>query len=122
MAEPHTHSHDSLNPPLLLVPSSEPASRRKLWKLIAEGKKGRAIVLTTHSMEEADALSTRIAIMTNGELRCVGTSQHLKTRFGGGYQLELLLAPDAPTEPAAEFVRATFGGYCPRPPGAVKRP
>ena len=98
------------------------ATRRNMWDVVTASLKTGSVVLTTHSMEEADALSTRIAIMTNGELRCVGTSQHLKTRFGGGYQLELLLAPDAPTEPAAEFVRATFGGDCPRPPGAVKRP
>ena len=50
-----------------------------------------AVVLTTHSMEEAEALSTRIAIMTKGKLRCIGTPQHLKNRFGRGYRLELLI-------------------------------
>jgi len=49
----------------------------------------RSVVLTTHSMEEADALCSRIGIMVNGELQCIGTSQRLKDRFGGGYEIEL---------------------------------
>lgn len=48
---------------------------------------GRAIVLTTHSMEEADVLGDRIAIMARGRLRCIGSSIHLKHRFGSGYQV-----------------------------------
>jgi len=50
---------------------------------------GRAIVLTTHSMEEADVLGDRIAIMARGNLRCLGSSLRLKQRFGAGYQLSL---------------------------------
>ena len=48
---------------------------------------GRAIVLTTHSMEEADVLGDRIAIMARGRLRCIGSAIHLKHRFGSGYQV-----------------------------------
>lgn len=40
-------------------------------------------------MEEAEALCNRIAIMVAGKLRCLGTSQHLKHRFGAGYQIDL---------------------------------
>lgn len=40
-------------------------------------------------MEEADALSTRIAIQVCGHLVCIGSPQHLKSRFGSGYLLEL---------------------------------
>ena len=40
------------------------------------------------SMEECEALCQRIGIMVGGRLRCLGTSQHLKTRFGKGFQLE----------------------------------
>ncbi|KAF6030611.1 ABCA5 [Bugula neritina] len=43
-------------------------------------------------MEEADALCNRIGIMINGQLECLGTTQHLKTRFGNGYHLEVKLA------------------------------
>ena len=42
-------------------------------------------------MEEADALCSRVGIMVKGELRCLGTSQHLKNRYGSGYILEIKL-------------------------------
>ncbi|KAJ4782698.1 ABC transporter A family member 2 [Rhynchospora pubera] len=63
----------------------DPITRRHVWDIIEDAKKGRAIVLTTHSMEEADILGDRIAIMAKGKLRCIGTSIHLKSRFGAGY-------------------------------------
>ena len=47
----------------------DPASRRKLWELIAEGKKARSIILTTHSMEEADVLCDRIGIMSRSNMQ-----------------------------------------------------
>ncbi|ONM04752.1 ABC2 homolog 15 [Zea mays] len=63
----------------------DPITRRHVWDIIEEAKKGRAIVLTTHSMEEADILGDRIAIMAKGKLRCIGTSIRLKSKFGTGY-------------------------------------
>ena len=45
---------------------------------------GHTVILTSHSMEECEALCTRIGIMTQGRLRCLGTVQHLKNRFGAG--------------------------------------
>eukprot|EP00762_Andalucia_godoyi_P004681 ANDGO_03589.mRNA.1 ABC transporter A family member 1 len=68
----------------------DPASKRKVWKLIHELKKDRVVLLTTHSMEEADALSDRIAIMAFGRLRCIGDAVRLKTRFGEGYAVNLV--------------------------------
>lgn len=79
-------------------PSSgvDPASRRELWALILSVKKNRelqrAIVLTTHSMEECEALSDNIGIMAEGRLLCLGSASHLKAKFGQGYQLEATLA------------------------------
>merc|ERR1711871_1303500 len=67
----------------------DPVSRRHVWDLIEDQKKGRTIMLTTHSMEEADVLGNRIAIMGKGRLRAFGTSLHLKTKFGAGYQFIL---------------------------------
>ncbi|GIL63848.1 hypothetical protein Vafri_17847 [Volvox africanus] len=67
----------------------DPISRRYVWDIIQEAKTGRAIILTTHSMEEADILGDRIAIMARGKLRCVGTSLRLKQRFGSGYTLSV---------------------------------
>ena len=42
------------------------------------------MVLTSHSMEECEALCTRLAIMAQGSFRCLGAPQHLKSRFGAG--------------------------------------
>jgi ABC-type multidrug transport system ATPase subunit len=63
----------------------DPITRRHVWDIIQDAKKGRSIVLTTHSMEEADILSDRIGIMAKGRLRCIGTSIRLKSRFGTGF-------------------------------------
>ena len=45
------------------------------------------IVLTSHSMEECEALCTRLAIMVNGQFRCLGNIQHIKSKYGTGYTL-----------------------------------
>ena len=45
------------------------ATRRHLWQIIRSNRRGRAVVLTTHSMDEADELSDRIAIMARGKLK-----------------------------------------------------
>ncbi|XP_009759241.1 ABC transporter A family member 2 [Nicotiana sylvestris] len=63
----------------------DPITRRHVWDIIEDAKKGRAIILTTHSMEEADILSDRVGIMAKGRLRCIGTSIRLKSRFGTGF-------------------------------------
>ena len=60
---------------------------RFTWEIIKRHKAGRAVVLTTHSMEEADLLCDRIAIMADGSLAALGTSMDLKSRFGVGYTL-----------------------------------
>ena len=67
----------------------DPYNRRSLWELIRRFKEGRSIILTTHFMEEADALSDRIAIMNHGEIKCCGSPLYLKNKFGSGYRLTL---------------------------------
>ncbi|KAL4855684.1 ABC transporter A family member 11 [Chlorella vulgaris] len=67
----------------------DPLSRRHLWDLVDRAKRDRAIVLTTHSMEEADILGDRIGIMARGRLRCIGNSLRLKSRFGSGYRISI---------------------------------
>lgn len=49
----------------------DPENRRQLWNILARLKGKKAIVLTTHSMEEADVLCNRIAIVNDGILRCI---------------------------------------------------
>ena len=68
----------------------DPVTRRSVWDAINRAKKGRVIILTTHSMEEADILGDRIAIMSGGKLSCIGSALHLKNKFGGGFRLSLM--------------------------------
>ena len=71
---------------LLDEPSSglDPGAQRNLWDLIKVTMKGRAVVLTTHSMGEADLLCDRVGIMVKGTMRCIGTPQELKERYAAG--------------------------------------
>merc|ERR1711871_744509 len=69
----------------------DPNTRRFVWDYIMELKEDRVVVLTTHSMEEADALCGRIGIMVNGRLMTLGTPQQLKQQYGTGYKFVLSL-------------------------------
>ncbi|CAK64013.1 unnamed protein product (macronuclear) [Paramecium tetraurelia] len=72
----------------------DPDNRRQLWEIIQQCRERRAMVLTTHSMEEADVLCNRIGIMSQGVLKCLGTPQRLKNIYGGGYHLSLQIHRD----------------------------
>uniref|UniRef100_A0A8C9XBN0 P-type phospholipid transporter n=1 Tax=Sander lucioperca TaxID=283035 RepID=A0A8C9XBN0_SANLU len=77
----------------------DPKAKRFLWNcILSVTKEGRAVVLTSHSMEECEALCTRMAIMVNGRFQCLGSVQHLKNRFGNGYTIILRLV-DAKSNP-----------------------
>eukprot|EP00038_Savillea_parva_P006028 m.161240 g.161240 ORF g.161240 m.161240 type:complete len:1789 (+) comp12053_c0_seq1:172-5538(+) len=66
----------------------DPGARRFLWNaLLKVLQEKRSIILTSHSMEECEALCGRLAIMVNGQFQCIGSPQHLKSRFGQGYTL-----------------------------------
>uniref|UniRef100_A0A7N6FCY9 ABC transporter domain-containing protein n=1 Tax=Anabas testudineus TaxID=64144 RepID=A0A7N6FCY9_ANATE len=98
----------------------DPHSRRFLWNAIMSViQDGRAVVLTSHSMEECEALCTRLAIMVNGTFKCLGTIQHLKYKFGDGYVVTMKiraakagLSPEL--EPVESFMESCF-------PGCVQR-
>ncbi|KFM77694.1 ATP-binding cassette sub-family A member 2, partial [Stegodyphus mimosarum] len=68
----------------------DPYSRRAIWDLILKYKNGRTILLSTHHMDEADVLGDRIAIISNGQLRCCGTPLFLKNNLGDGYHLYIV--------------------------------
>ncbi|XP_058195611.1 ABC transporter A family member 7-like [Rhododendron vialii] len=63
----------------------DPASRNNLWNVVKRAKQDRAIVLTTHSMEEAEHLCDRLGIFMDGSLQCIGNPKELKARYGGSY-------------------------------------
>jgi ABC-type multidrug transport system ATPase subunit len=52
-----------------------------VWRLVERLKHGRAVLLTTHAMEEANQLADSVAILARGRLRCVGTPLALKVRL-----------------------------------------
>ncbi|GLI66002.1 hypothetical protein VaNZ11_009613 [Volvox africanus] len=97
----------------------DPISRRYVWDIIQESKAGRAIILTTHSMEEADILGDRIAIMARGKLRCVGTSLRLKQRFGSGYTLSVSVVSVAKAASSGRAGRAPGHQGLATPPAAA---
>ncbi len=66
---------------VLCTKGMDPVSRRFMWTFISETMSKRAVILTTHSMEECEALCHRIGIFAAGQLQCIGTSQHLKSRY-----------------------------------------
>ncbi|KAJ3196135.1 ATP-binding cassette sub- A member 1 [Irineochytrium annulatum] len=83
----------------------DPVNRRHVWSFIEQFKKDRVIVLTTHSMEEADVLGDRIAIMAHGRLRAIGNSISLKAKFGAGYRISIIASdPDAVKAQVAKMV------------------
>ncbi|XP_056019725.1 uncharacterized protein LOC125668687 isoform X2 [Ostrea edulis] len=68
----------------------DPVAKRHVWDcLTAALDNGQSIVMTSHSMEECDAICTRLAIMVNGSFQCIGNSQHLKDKFGSGHTLTI---------------------------------
>uniref|UniRef100_H2YP12 ABC transporter domain-containing protein n=1 Tax=Ciona savignyi TaxID=51511 RepID=H2YP12_CIOSA len=83
------------NPQVVLLdePSTgmDPKTKRFMWNTISSAFEGsnRGAILTTHYMDEADALCSRVGIMVKGQLQCLGSTQHLKNKFGQGYSLEL---------------------------------
>lgn len=88
---------------------ADPVSRRDLWRIIEKAKRNRVILLVTHSMEEAEALSDNILIQTSGKLRVLGTALHLKNKFGAGYRVI------AATKSAkhAERIGQVLADHCP---------
>uniref|UniRef100_A0A8B9KLW2 P-type phospholipid transporter n=1 Tax=Astyanax mexicanus TaxID=7994 RepID=A0A8B9KLW2_ASTMX len=90
----------------------DPKARRFLWDCILSViKEGRSVILTSHSMEECEALCTRMAIMVNGQFKCLGSIQHLKNRFGDGYTVIVRVQGGATDLSAVEdFVNRSFPG------------
>lgn len=68
----------------------DPVSRRAVWQLMQDLKKDKTIILTTHAMEEADALADRIAIVVEGRIKCIGTPLNMKNTFGDGYRVSMV--------------------------------
>uniref|UniRef100_A0A670YKH3 ATP binding cassette subfamily A member 12 n=1 Tax=Pseudonaja textilis TaxID=8673 RepID=A0A670YKH3_PSETE len=93
-------------------PSSgmDPNAKRHLWKIITEEVQNQcSVILTSHSMEECEALCTRLAIMVNGHFQCLGSLQHIKSRFGKGFTVKMHLNNSADNiEKLTLFLQTNF--------------
>src|SRR5438552_18438068 len=75
----------------------DPQTRLLLWEIVREyNQGGKTILLTTHNMEEADALCKRLAIIDHGRVIALGTPQELKAAVPGGYLLRLRFGLHSP--------------------------
>lgn len=83
----------------------DPSSRHLLWEVIKNARKNKAVVLTTHSMEEAEALCDRLGIFVGGRLQCVGNPKDLTARFGG-YLSFTITTPPHQEAAAAKVVKS----------------
>lgn len=95
----------------------DPATKRFLWNVLCKIRdSGKCIVLTSHSMDECEALCTRLVIMVNGEFMCLGSIQHLKSKFSNGFLLTVKLKrnenfseiDDSALVAVQNFVKDTF--------------
>jgi ATP-binding cassette subfamily A (ABC1) protein 3 len=100
-------------PPIILLdePSAgmDPEARRFMWSVVAKiaSNKTSAVILTTHSMEEAEALSTKMGIMVKGGIfKCFGSAQHIRNKFGQGYIIEVKIKH--PTKEDIEQITSEF--------------
>jgi len=69
----------------------DPMAKRHLWSCLSNIAHTRrsSVMLTTHSMEEAEALCHKIGIIVNGKFICFGPLNYLKNKYGSGYKLTL---------------------------------
>jgi ABC-type multidrug transport system ATPase subunit len=90
------------NPSVLLLdePSSgmDALSKRKMWKTLSSVTPGRSLLLTTHSMEEADALCSRAGIIA-GRMLALGSTEQLRAQFGNAYYVHLVHSQAPHTHP-----------------------
>ena len=84
------------NPPIVLLdePSTgvDPQAKRFMWTVISNIstlRKQSTVVLTTHSMEEAEALCPKMGIMVDGQFQCFGSAQHIKDKYADGFDIDL---------------------------------
>uniref|UniRef100_A0AC35TFQ4 ABC transporter domain-containing protein n=1 Tax=Rhabditophanes sp. KR3021 TaxID=114890 RepID=A0AC35TFQ4_9BILA len=98
---------------LLDEPTSgvDPKARRIIWEILAKVREsGTALVLTSHSMEECEALCSSLSIMVYGKFRCYGSPQHIKSRYGSGYTLLMRMEGPEHMEGAVNSILQLFPG------------
>ncbi|XP_008561834.1 PREDICTED: ATP-binding cassette sub-family A member 9-like, partial [Galeopterus variegatus] len=83
----------------------DPLSRHRIWNLLKERKSDRVILFSTQFMDEADILADRKVFISNGRLKCAGSSLFLKKKWGIGYHLSLHLNEMCDAESITSLVK-----------------
>ena len=103
------------NPPIILLdePSTgmDPEARRFMWSVIHKmSTKGRksSVIMTTHSMDEAETLCKRMGIMVNGEFVCLGKANQIKDKYGFGYEADVRIKPMTEKQQSDIFIKYCF--------------
>jgi len=86
----------------------DPLARHKLWTLIERVSRECSMILTTHHLEEVEALATRVAIQVAGKFKCIGTLQHLKNKFGSGFEVQLRVKHEDNVVPCQDALAEKF--------------
>lgn len=87
----------------------DPGAKRHLWNMVNRIRSGgTTVVLTSHSMDECEALCTRLAIMVNGQFKCLGSVQHLKNKFSKGLTLVIKCTTTIELPSVKAFIGAHF--------------
>lgn len=88
----------------IVIEGMDPGAKRQLWDMVSKVREtGKSIVLTSHLMDECEALCTRLAIMVNGEFKCLGSVQHLKNKFSQGFNLTIKVRKNISINPQTNF-------------------
>lgn len=100
----------------------DPTSKQYIWEIIKRfHKRGKCIILATHNMEECKALATRIAVVFEGQLSCIGTIQHLRNKFSTGIILSIRLPMPANAKMGTKKTEEVHTNVTQRFPNAVLR-
>jgi ATP-binding cassette subfamily A (ABC1) protein 3 len=86
------------DPQVLLIDEAssglDPVAKRRMWNLFSEVSRERSVILSTHSMQEAEALCSRAGILSSGQLLALGSVQHLKSKYLDGFPIDILCHAD----------------------------
>uniref|UniRef100_A0A914E137 ABC transporter domain-containing protein n=1 Tax=Acrobeloides nanus TaxID=290746 RepID=A0A914E137_9BILA len=89
----------------------DPKARRVIWDILSKVREfGSSLILTSHSMEECEALCTNLAIMVYGQFKCLGSPQHIKSKYGAGYTLLVRLESPQWAKEVKREIRQIFPG------------
>ncbi|RWS17143.1 ATP-binding cassette sub-family A member 3-like protein [Dinothrombium tinctorium] len=102
---------------LLDEPTSgvDPLARRKMWQAIEVYKKvcKGSVILSSHSMDECEALCNRIAILIKGRLQCIGSIQHLKSKFRQGFIVYMKTSKKTDSQMLQKYIKQKFiNAFC----------